>query len=269
MRQILGDPKTEAPADSKAKFCNNEQPKIHFIGVWDTVDAVGMPFHISDIINGVFYRFKFPNQTLSEHVEHAYHALAVDEERHSFVPLLWKQDIPSQNKSQKIEQVWFAGAHSNVGGGYPKQGMSLVALDWLMDKAQSAGLRFIAEDREYYNKHGNVDDKLYDPRAGLGVFYRWKPRDIVLLCRDNGVPPKIHLTVLERIAHGTEDYCPGNLPPNATLVITPTRDPEKDAAALVRASAAELVLKTAHTGGQSLVDQVRNIITVGPFSNYI
>ena len=108
--------------------------KIHFIGVWDTVDAVGKPFHISDIINSVFYRFKFPDRTLSEHVEHAYHALAVDEERHSFDPLLWKQSIPSQNKTQKVEQVWFAGAHSNVGGGYPKQGMSLVALDWLMER---------------------------------------------------------------------------------------------------------------------------------------
>ena len=44
MRLFLGDPKTDATADFKAKFCNNEQPKIHFIGVWDTVDAVGMPF---------------------------------------------------------------------------------------------------------------------------------------------------------------------------------------------------------------------------------
>lgn len=269
MQLFLGGPKTDATADFKAKFCNNKQPKIHFIGVWDTVDAVGMPFHISDIINSVFYRFKFPDQTLSEHVEHAYQAIAVDEERHSFYPLLWKQSIPSQNKTQKIEQVWFAGAHSNVGGGYPKQGMSLVALDWLMEKAQSAGLRFIAEDRDYYNEHGNVDDKLYDPRAGLGVFYRWKPRDIVLICRDNGVPPIIHLSVLERVAHGTEDYSPGNLPPNGKVVITSTRDPEKDAAALERASAAEMVLKSAHAGGQSLLDQVRNMIAVGRFSYYI
>jgi hypothetical protein len=83
------------------------------------------------------------------------------------------------------------------------------------------------------------------------------------------VPPEIHLSVLERVAHGTEDYSPGNLPPNAKVVITPTGVPEKDAAALERASAAELVLKSAHTGGQSLLDQVRNMIVVGRFSYYI
>src|SRR6266850_973433 len=86
------------------------------------------------MIDTVIYPFKFPNQRLSEHVKHAYHALAIDDERHSFHPLLWDQSIPSENKNQKIEQIWFAGAHSNVGGGYPKQGMSLVPLDWLMEK---------------------------------------------------------------------------------------------------------------------------------------
>jgi hypothetical protein len=134
-------------------------------------------------------------------VKHAYHALAIDEERHSFYPLLWDQRIPSENKNPKIEQAWFAGAHSNVGAGYPKQGMSLVALDWLMEKAKAADLRFIAEEREYYRDRANVDDKLYDPRAGLGVFYRWKPRDIAAICRNNGVTPTLHLSVLERVAH--------------------------------------------------------------------
>jgi uncharacterized protein (DUF2235 family) len=268
MSLIFGEPGSDATVDFKAKFCHRHLPEIHFIGVWDTtVDAVGLPFHISDMINTVIYRFKFPNHRLSEHVKHAYHALAIDDERHSFHPLLWDQSIPSEN--QKIEQVWFAGAHSNVGGGYPKQGMSLVALDWLMEKAKSADLRFIPDEREYYRDHANVDDKLYDPRAGLGVFYRWKPRDIAAICRKNSIVPAIHLSVLERVAHGTEDYSPGTLPSNAAVVITPTGDPEKDATAQRRALATENLLKSAHRNEQSLLDRVPNTIGIGRFSYYI
>jgi hypothetical protein len=166
--------------------------------------------------------------------------------------------------------VWFAGAHANVGGGYPKQGMSLTAMHWLMTKAQNAGLRFIPGEYEYYRDHANIDDKLYDPRAGLGVFYRWKPRDIAQLCRNNGVTPAIHLSLMERIAHGTEDYSPGNLPPNGRIVITPTGDQEQDATAMTRALAAETILKSAHANTQgSLLDCVRGTIIVGRLSYYI
>ena len=92
--------------------------RIKFLGVWDTVDAVGGPFHSSDIINALFHRFKFPDQKLSERIDCAYHALAIDEARAAFEPRLWESD-------PRVHQVWFAGVHSNVGGGYPKQGMSL------------------------------------------------------------------------------------------------------------------------------------------------
>ena len=80
-----------------------------------------------------------------------------------------------------MHQVWFAGVHSNVGGGYPKQGVSLVTLDWMLRAARDHGLRILDKDAEYYREHANVDDKLYDSRAGMGVFYRWKPRDIKTL----------------------------------------------------------------------------------------
>jgi uncharacterized protein (DUF2235 family) len=270
MRLLRGEATDTATEEFKVRFCYAPQTRIHFIGVWDTVDAVGMPFHISDFINAVIYRFKFPNQRLSEQVDHAYHALAVDDDRHSFHPLLWDQQASRPGKSQKIEQVWFAGAHANVGGGYPKQGLSLTAMHWLMTKAQNAGLRFIPGEYEYYRDHANVDDKLYDPRAGMGLFYRWKPRDIAQLCRANDVTPAIHLSVMERIAHGTEDYSPGNLPPDGRVVITPNGDLEKDATAMTRALAAEIILKSAHANTQSsLLDCVRGTISVGRLSYYI
>ena len=53
---------------------------IEFLGVWDTVDAVGMPFRITDLINASVYRFKFPDTTLNNQVKKACHALALDED---------------------------------------------------------------------------------------------------------------------------------------------------------------------------------------------
>ena len=123
--------------------------------------------------------------------------------------------------------MWFAGAHSNVGGGYPKQGMSFVALDWMLEEAARAGrplnqhgLRLNKSDRDWFREHASVDDKLYDPRAGAGVFYRWRIRDIGRSARRT-TSSRIHVSVLERIAHGTDDYSPGNLPADAEVVYTP------------------------------------------------
>jgi hypothetical protein len=200
-------------------------------------------------------------------VERACHALAIDDERHSFHPLLWEH---GHGDAARIEQVWFAGAHSNVGGGYPKHGLSLVALDWMLRRAEDAGLRVLGWDREFYRLHTNVDDKLYDPRAGLGVFYRWKPRDLAALCADHDVRPAVHLSVLERVAHGTEDYAPGNLPPTASVVITPSGVAAADAAAWERARGLERVLHQAHALGKTpLLGRVRRWVVVGRVSYYV
>jgi uncharacterized protein (DUF2235 family) len=251
----------------RKKHCLNFDVGIEFIGVWDTVDAVGLPFHLSDVLNRVVYRFKFTDQELSSKVKKACHALAVDDERHSFHPVLWNETGES---GDRIEQVWFAGVHSNVGGGYPKQGVSLVALDWMMERAERAGLHLVACDRSLYHEHMNVDDKLYDPRAGLGVFYRWKPRDIVEMCRKSEIErPAIHLSVVERIEHGTEDYAPGNLPANARIVTTLTGNKMVDDRTWQAAQLAETVLHQAHGNGPSLPARVRRPIAIGRLSYYV
>src|SRR5204862_1948788 len=64
--------------------------RIRFVGVWDTVDAVGGPFYTSNVINLLIHRFKFPDNKLSDKVEDAYEALAIDEARAAFQPLLWE-----------------------------------------------------------------------------------------------------------------------------------------------------------------------------------
>ena len=191
---------------------------IAFMGVWDTVDAVGLPIRAAEFVNRVLYAFKFPDRTLNLSVGHACHAVALDEQRESFAPVLWNERKTEQ--PERIEQVWFSGVHSNVGGGYPRQGMSLVALDWIMSRAEQHGLRFVPAERLIYRYHADVDDKMYDSRGGIGVFYRWQPRDVQRLCDENGIVPKIHCSVFERIARNTEGYAPGSLPADAVVVTT-------------------------------------------------
>ena len=191
---------------------------IAFVGVWDTVDAVGLPIRAAEFVNRVLYAFKFPDRTLNLSVGHACHAVALDEQRESFAPVLWNERKTEQ--PERIEQVWFSGVHSNVGGGYPRQGMSLVALDWIMSRAEQHGLRFVPAERLIYRYHADVDDRMYDSRGGIGVFYRWQPRDVQRLCDENGIVPKIHRSVFERIARNTEGYAPGSLPADAVVVTT-------------------------------------------------
>ena len=118
----------------------NRPTPIFFIGVWDTVGALGIPLGGLRWIGKRLYDFH--DTELSERVRFAYHALAIDEKRKSFVPALWtrpkgrgtEQDVTRQT----LEQVWFAGAHSNVGGGYPDCALSDIAFLWMVDKAASA-----------------------------------------------------------------------------------------------------------------------------------
>ena len=254
----------DAIADFKRAHSIPAEVRIRFIGVWDTVDAVGGPFHTSDVINAVFHRFKFPDQILSDKVDQAVHAVSIDEARAAFGPVLWEA-------KPTVEQVWFAGVHSNIGGGYPKQGMSLVTLDWMMQKAQHNGLRILSDDRRDYWEHSNVDDKLYDSRAGLGVFYRWKPRNMQKLCIDQktALPPVVHLSALERIAHGTEGYAPGTLAPDVGVTFTPGTDLKQNEALIIRAQAAKEALDQAFARSGSDLQKARGTVLIGRIAYYL
>ena len=118
-------------------FAVEETTKIKFIGVWDTVGALGNPL----FLNGVFgKRNQFHDTELSSKIGHAFHALAIDEKRKSFEATLWHQKEDSMN--QVLEQVWFAGVHSDIGGGYVEAGLSDIALTWMLEKAEKYNLNF-------------------------------------------------------------------------------------------------------------------------------
>lgn len=125
----------------------NDVTPIHFMGVWDTVGALGIPLRLWQVRNR--RKYSFHDVKLGSHVLHAYHALALDEKRRQFSPALWEKsqsvlDNPDHPQHRQFEQRWFRGAHSNVGGGYPDRGLSNRALEWVMEKAKGAGLCFNA-----------------------------------------------------------------------------------------------------------------------------
>ncbi len=110
----------------------NETP-IDFLGVWDTVGSLGIPLSFLGFLND---KYEFHDTKLSRIIKHARHAVAIDEKRDDFKPALW--DIKDSN--QDVKQVWFAGVHSDVGGGYKDSGISDIALKWMIQEARSFGL---------------------------------------------------------------------------------------------------------------------------------
>jgi len=124
-------------------------------------------------------------------------------------------------KGTKLEQVWFSGVHSNVGGGYPKQGMAHVPLYWMMNNASKCKLKFKNGAISEVRHAADVTDKMYDSRAGTGLYYRYLPRNIATLCGENGInKAKIHASVFDRITMGIQNYAPGFLPANIKVVTT-------------------------------------------------
>lgn len=154
-------------------------PPVRFVGVWDTVGALGIPVGLVGRIWN--RRHRFHDVSLSRIVENAYHALAIDEKRGNFRPTLWEQHPAAQD--QKMEQRWFAGVHTNVGGGGPDPHQSDWALRWMIGRARECGLAF--NDR-YIEDHvaNDVDGTLSESRTGL---WKWLPSLSRPIGR--GVPP--------------------------------------------------------------------------------
>jgi uncharacterized protein (DUF2235 family) len=130
-----GDGPDSATAKAFRANYAREEARIKFLGVWDTVGALGIPLDVLDPIKKEFYEFH--DTRLSGSVENAFHALAIDEHRDVFDACLWDPEITPE---QTLEQRWFIGAHCDVGGGYAERELSDIALRWMQDKAAGLGL---------------------------------------------------------------------------------------------------------------------------------
>jgi len=128
------------------KFCHPNAP-IEMVGVWDTVKALG--FRAPVICHWAERAHEFHDHRLGPSVRHGYQALALDETREAFMPVLWEtpEDWPGH-----VEQVWFKGTHGDVGGqlaGFlDARPLSNVALHWMLEKAEGCGLELPSDWRQ-------------------------------------------------------------------------------------------------------------------------
>ena len=222
---------------------NRQVSNIRFLGLWDTVAAYGLP--VDEMTRGVnkwIWPLELPNRVLSSRVQRACHALALDDERTTFHPVLWDESAEPTTGSEKtrlvsderISQVWFSGMHSNVGGGYPDDSLARIPQYWIMTEAQKCGLRFKsapnADPDSLINTSAAMDKdgRLYDSRSGLGGYYRYGPRNLAELCHDkltenpgdqvNIRLPKIHESVFKRIQNNAHPCAPLGIPADYEVV---------------------------------------------------
>ncbi|MFD4194074.1 DUF2235 domain-containing protein [Amycolatopsis thermoflava] len=158
---------------------------IDFIGVWDTVGALGVPGYfagLSELTPGSRYRFH--DVELNPHIPYARHALALDEWRRPFTPTRW-----TPNGSTDMAERWFPGSHMDVGGGHRETGLSDISLQWMTDEAaKCAGIAFHPpalaglapdpagllhdDDRGVFGVAPPLVDPLLQPLLEVGLHYR-------------------------------------------------------------------------------------------------
>jgi hypothetical protein len=136
-------------SDISEPLAHKKMPHIKALGVWDTVGSLGVPGvqffdEIKTLLKQEVYRaeLQFYDTTLSEIVENAFQALALDEKRHPFTPSLWEK---LEGDSTKMKQVWFPGVHSNIGGGMEDIEISDITLAWMMSQFHG----FLDFDEDY------------------------------------------------------------------------------------------------------------------------
>ena len=148
--------------------------RIRFIGCYDTVAALGLPWTPASIVLDriPIFQHRFHDLRLCPSVESAAQALAIDDERKTFHPLLWDTETLDY---QRVHQVWFTGMHTDVGGGYPENGLSDIALVWLMEQAVHNGIKIYAGNAVTIDE--NATAMMHDSRgSGMKKLYRREAR---------------------------------------------------------------------------------------------
>ncbi|HEU5324230.1 MAG TPA: DUF2235 domain-containing protein [Methylomirabilota bacterium] len=171
------DATADAPAAVSFRAAHSREVRIRFLGVWDTVGALGVPTGLSrtiPLLGQLNENWKFHDTTLSRITDFAYHALALDEHREDYDATLWTS---APGPGQVVEQRWFPGAHADVGGGNPQRGLSDLALDWMLRKAEDCGL---GVDRARALRAGDPLEAAHDSYELFlkGVYARRHPRHL-------------------------------------------------------------------------------------------
>ncbi len=227
------------------KKLNRQDHSIEFVGVWDTVDAYGLPVdELADGIDRWVWPLQMPECSLSPKVRKGCHAVALDDERNTFHPVLWDERHGNTHAARRklsgevvrpdeplsdagdtdeewISQVWFAGMHANIGGGYPDDALSCVPLVWMAEEAKKRGLDFHQHALDQMVAKADPLGRIYDSRSGVKGYYRYNPRKIAVLTDSPMVTigrPKIHRSVIDRLKAAPEAYAPIGFPSGYAVV---------------------------------------------------
>lgn len=191
----------------RQRYSVSDQTPIRFVGVWDTVGSLGIPNLgiplIGWLVRWVNSRWAFHDVKLSSRVAAAFQALAIDERRRPFQPTLWEPQPHSVG--QEVSQVWFAGDHCDVGGGYDDRGLAEIALWWMTERARSCGIAF-RDDPGTPPGRANAFASLHDSRTGAYRLFRAYQRRLGVADPDHESPAS---TAVAR--HDAGQYAPPGL----------------------------------------------------------
>lgn len=212
-RSPAGRTRDEAGEALKKAF-SRDGVAVHFTGVWDTVESVG----IVRLLAGAHIT---SNRDVKSTYVHVRHAVALDEVRAPYLPRLYAAPGQPLSDGRTFKQVHFCGAHSDVGGGYAHDGLSNAALHWMVREANEVGL--LIEPGVLDGFTGNPLDLLHDEPSRIpywvlaGIFTRGLPGEGVT----------IHESVAERMEHPACAYRP-RLPPDHGIERTRTEFTDGD-----------------------------------------
>ncbi len=212
------------------EFQNNRKPRpnisIEFIGVWDTVERLRV--NIMTILKLWYYKLNKKEIDINSHgnVKNFYHALAIDENRLPFLPTLANES--KAEAFENIKQVWFTGAHSNVGGGYKQTSLSNNTLRWMVQQAQNHGVTFNGQLLQLFSKKPTAKKTIRDELDGVAskiiysksIFTNWfRPiRNIQKLTLKNSSKIRVASSVYERLIDDPS-YRPKELPKKEEVII--------------------------------------------------
>ncbi|WP_024803811.1 DUF2235 domain-containing protein [Nocardia sp. BMG51109] len=210
------DPDPQRWAEFREQYCHYPVP-VKFIGVFDTVGAMGVPGLTS-------WRYRFHDVRLSPHVHCARQALAIDDRRRIFAPCLWEVTDEAgvqRQRPDRVKQVWFKGGHTDIGGGLSDSRLSDLTLRWMVDEAAAQGLQFDHERLEQLMGRPAFDSAV-QPHNDVPIMYRLA--NLLWLLANAQSRRRFHTDSWRRLAAPEDkkvylsstveicdDYCPPNI----------------------------------------------------------
>ncbi|OOG38497.1 DUF2235 domain-containing protein [Polaromonas sp. A23] len=159
-----GVEREEFAQDVLSHFSLGRTPLIHFIGVWDTVESVGIDLF------GRGLKISNNPTIAGKRFVHVRHALALHETREKYAPRNYTAPgfDAEEQRHRSFDERWFRGNHSDVGGSYAEAGLSNITLRWMMDEAAACGLRFGPEGAGRIDPHQPMHDQ-----TAVFPFWAW------------------------------------------------------------------------------------------------